>query len=137
MRYLHQDAAGISKHVASLDLSVQVCSNNGTSAPSATSVHAIEEMLKASDLLFGLVLDYYLTVSKSAQAKCLPLAEAVSAVEASASSEEFLIVAYQDGGVISVSGIQHLFQRQASAAQWWRPWTGSPSASAKHSHALT
>jgi hypothetical protein len=33
----------------------------------------------------------------------------------------FLVVAYQDGGIISVSGTMLPFQMSAERAEWWGP----------------
>jgi hypothetical protein len=34
---------------------------------------------------------------------------------------KFLLAAYQDGGLISVSGLQLSFQKRAEPADWWAP----------------
>jgi hypothetical protein len=124
MRYLHQEVDEICKYILASGLCVIVCSNDGTAVPSVASTDAITEMLKASNSLWGQVLNYYLRVAKLTEAKCLPLREAVDGVEKDSGLADFLIVAYQDGGLISVSALQLPFQNLAKPAQWWRPWNG-------------
>jgi hypothetical protein len=52
---------------------------------------------------------------------CVSISEAVAKREALASAEDFLVVAYQDGGLISISGTLLPFQEIAQPAEWWRP----------------
>ena len=82
---------------------------------------AIEDMLRKTDTLWGLSLPYYLRISTSAETQAAPLDDAVARIESARPSDEFVIVAYQDGGIISVSGRQLPFQEHAKRADWWRP----------------
>jgi hypothetical protein len=58
-------------------------------------------------------------VSKSIEAEALPLKDAVLKIEASPANNHFLVVGYEDGGVISVSGTTLPFQINARPADWW------------------
>lgn len=120
MRYLHRQVGAICQYLESIGISVMRCSYDGSSPPSVAAPGAIEDMLKQSHTLWGLRLPYFLSVAKSIETETLPLQEAVLRVEASR-SDKFLIVAYQDDGIISISGTTLPFQEQAERAEWWRP----------------
>jgi len=125
MRYLHHGAEEIRKFIESLGLAVTKCDYANPSPPIAADASAIEDMLKQSETLWGAALPYYLSVSKSVEAEALPLKEAVSKIEASSAKDRFLLVAYQDGGMISVSGTVLPFQKEAKIANWWAPYTSA------------
>jgi hypothetical protein len=76
-------------------------------------------MLEQSQTLWGTSLPHFLRVSKSKVANCLSIGEAVAKTEELVSSEDFLIVAYQDGGLISISGTLLPFQESEKSAEWW------------------
>jgi hypothetical protein len=78
-------------------------------------------MLEQSQSLWGLSLPHFICVSKSIAAGCISISEAVAKTEALVSPEDFLIVAYQDGGIISISGTLLAFQEGADPAEWWWP----------------
>jgi hypothetical protein len=78
-------------------------------------------MLEQSQSLLGLSLPHFISVSNSIAANCVSLDKAVAKTEALGSGEDFLIVAYQDGGLISISGTLLPFQEIAELAEWWRP----------------
>lgn len=119
MRNLHNSADELLRYVQSLGLSVIRCDRNKKSLPVAEDTSAIEEMLQRSEKLRGSVLPYYLGVSKSIEAEALPLKDAVLKIEASPANNHFLVVGYEDGGVISVSGTTLPFQINARPADWW------------------
>jgi hypothetical protein len=121
MRYLHQDVDEICKYILANGLNVYGCGNDGTSLPTVASTGSIAEMLKVSASLWGLQLNYYVRVAKS-PAKNITLSEAVEEVEQESNLTDFLIIAYQDGGLVSVSGVQLPFQNMKHSAQWWKPW---------------
>jgi hypothetical protein len=125
MRYLHRSADEICRYVRSGSLAVTKCDYAASSPPIAVNASAIEEMLKRSETLWGLALPYYLCVSEAVETEGIPLKEAVSKIEASSAKDRFLIVAYQDGGIISVSGIMLPFQEEARIADWWAPYTSA------------
>ncbi|HYD05104.1 MAG TPA: hypothetical protein VEC60_05240 [Reyranella sp.] len=122
MRYLHYDAARLCEYISVSGLLVAQCDFESKAPPNAVDVSAIQTMLKRSETLWGTALPYYLWISKSAEGNTASLAEAVAQIESSADQEKFLIVAYQDGGLISVSGIRLPFQVDARKADWWGPY---------------
>ena len=91
------------------------------SSPAATTCDAIEEMLEQSQTLWGLSVPHFICVSKSIATNCVSIDEAVAKTEGLESHDDFLIVAYQDGGLISISGRLLPFQEIAEPAEWWRP----------------
>lgn len=121
MRCMHQSASEIRKCADSRALNVVKCNNDGSSSPVTTTSNAIEEMLEQWQSLWGLALPHFICVSNSITANCVSLEKAVAETEAFASGEDFLIVAYQDGGIISISGTLLPFQKTAELAEWWRP----------------
>jgi hypothetical protein len=121
MRYIHRRADEICAYIRSADLRVTKCSYDGSSAPAVATPNTVEGMLKQSETLWGLALPFYICATKSIEAKTLPLSDAVSRVEAYPACDEFLLIAYQDGGVISISGTKLAFQEQAEPADWWQP----------------
>jgi hypothetical protein len=86
------------------------------------SVAAIDEMLSLTDTLWGTALPYYYEVANSPDAVSMPLEQAVASVEGAPWTERFLVVAYQDGGLITVSGVILPFQAGARKAEWWGPY---------------
>jgi hypothetical protein len=82
-------------------------------------VAGIEEMDKRTETLWGTSLPYYLFVSPLIEDKRLSLQDAVASAESWPSKDRFLLVAYQDGGLISVSGMLLPFQEEARPAEWW------------------
>jgi hypothetical protein len=122
MRHLHDEAAGILEYMSSHGLTVTRRDFQGRPGTTAETADAIEEMLKRSETLWGTALPYYLYISKGPEGGPLALKQAVVEIEAAAEPERFLVVAYQDGGVISVSGTVLPFQRTARDAAWWAPY---------------
>lgn len=121
MRFIHQQADEISRYVESNRMHVTRCNYDGSSPPIRETPGAIEDMLRKSDALWGLALPYHLSVSTSVEIETLPLDKAVVKIEASGIRSQFLIVAYQDGGIISISANALPFQEHAKRADWWRP----------------
>lgn len=122
MRFLHYEVNEICHYVRLLDLSVTRCDFENKSSPMAVDVDAVPEMLKKSETLWGLALPYYLTVAESAMGNAFALGDAVEQIEAIPITERFLLVAYQDAGIISVSGVILPFQIAAKDAKWWAPY---------------
>jgi hypothetical protein len=121
MRFIHQQTAEIRSFVDAAGLHVMRCSSDGSSPTITEPPSAIDVILAQSNTLWGLALPYFIRVSKSAAAGPLRLPEAVKKTEAATADDSFLIVAYQDGGVISISGRKLPFQEHAKPAGWWRP----------------
>ena len=125
MRYLHYEADGIREYVSSHGLAVMKFDFEGRSESTFEGADAIEEMLKRSETLWGTALPYYLYISEGLAAGRLLLKQAVVEIEASTGTEKFLVVAYQDGGLISISAAMLPFQMTARSADWWAPYTSA------------
>ncbi|WP_300781040.1 hypothetical protein [Enhydrobacter sp.] len=119
MRYLHGSSDQIRRYVEALNLVITKCTQGTVSVTS--DVNEIAKTLERTQTLWGAKLPYYFFVSKSADQPRLALPQAVSRVESSATEDEFLIVPYEDGGIISVSGTELPFQKEARVAEWWKP----------------
>jgi len=122
MRYLHPNPTKICDYVRVRDLVVSKCHSTEPSPAVVVDTAAIEEMDKTTETLWGTSLPFYLFVSPLIEDKRLLLRDAVASAESWPSKERFLLVAYQDGGLISVSGMVLPFQEEAQTAEWW---TGS------------
>ena len=129
MRYLHLNADQICQYIEDRGLHVTQCICDGSSPPFAAPPNVIQNMLARSEVLWGTSLPFYISVSRSFEAEARSLQEDVLRIEASPAADNFLIVAYQDGGLITVSGMILPFQVQAAPADWWRPWNGLLAAS--------
>jgi hypothetical protein len=122
MRYLHQSADSICAYIRSRGLRGAKCDFEKALPMSAMDVDAIRDMLERANTLWGAALPFYVLVSRTVEADPPSLDEAVSRIEASPDDERFLIVAYQDGGLITVTGKHLPFQVNARKADWWRPY---------------
>lgn len=122
MRFLHDEAAGICHHIELYKLVVSKCDFEGKFPPEIVGVEEIMALFERSKKLFGLALPYYFVASRSAESRAVVLSDAVNEVEISEGNPNFLIVAYQDGGVVSISKHQLPFQVGAETAEWWRPY---------------
>jgi hypothetical protein len=121
MRYLHLQVADIAGHITSASLVISKCDRNGQAQPSKVSEAAVAEMLGATEKLWGALLPYYFWVSRSYRERPLSLKEAVTEIEGASHPDEFLLVGYEDGGVLSISSSKSNFQIGARTAEWWRP----------------
>jgi len=122
VRYLHYEAERIRDHIQSQHLAVTRCDFQKKSAPIEVEPSAVAEMLEKSQTLWGTALPHYLYVSQSFKGEAPSLNDAVSNVEALLEADAFLIVAYQDGGLITVSGSKLPFQADVQDASWWGPY---------------
>jgi hypothetical protein len=125
MRYLHAEAAGIREYLDLHGLALTRCAVEAKFRSTPAATDACNEMLKRSETLWGAALPYYLYVSRSFEADAPALKRAVEEVEASGARERFLIVAYQDGGLISVSAVPLHFQANARRADWWAAYASA------------
>src|SRR5690348_4637202 len=120
MRFLHHQIDAIARYVSSIGLVVSKSDRNGRSRIITVDVEAIADMLGATEKLWGAPLPYYLHASKNKEtATARTLRDAVAAIEAPSRVEQFLLAGYEDGGLISVSGVTLPFQVGAKPANWW------------------
>lgn len=122
MRYLHYEAQPIRDYMQSRHLVVTKCDFENKHPPIEDHLNSIEEMLKRSETLWGAALPYFCYISGSFEANAPSLAKAVPQVEATSDADRFLIVAYQDAGLISISGVELPFQKGARDGKWWAPY---------------
>jgi hypothetical protein len=122
VRFLHDTSSEISAFCAENKYHVFVVPNKSGTPPTIGKLHAIEDLLHQSQKLWGTSAPFYFVARKS---QLLPddrtLADAVVSVETMAWGDDFLLIAYQDGGLISVSGRRFTFQESAKPAPWWHP----------------
>lgn len=121
MRYLHNNADELVSYIQTHDLAVTKCDCSGVLGTSPADTGAIEDMLSKSNTLYGSLLPYYFVVSGSTKNEASPLKDAVSNIETSLTNDSFLVAAYEDGGILSVSSKTLPFQITARPADWWRP----------------
>lgn len=120
MRFLHHNTAELSRHIVASSWHVWRV-NDDTVEQIDTATSEVETMLRQSELLWGSSLSHYLLVTGERPPRIQQLKFAVAEVESGASEVHFLLIAYQDGGIISVSKKAYPFQSTAQAAEWWRP----------------
>jgi hypothetical protein len=120
MRFIHKESNEITSYVHSIDMHVMQCNSDGSSMSAEVPASSIEEMLRKADTLWGLALPYYLRISEAPETEAISLEKAVIEVEAPSIENRFLIVGYQDGGIISISGRTLPFQEHAERADWWQ-----------------
>src|SRR5712664_2370475 len=103
MRYLHDQAGEIVRHTKDNRFRLFKCSQDAAIAPTEEGPELIEEMLEKSETLWGTFLPYYAIASRSPEVARMTLEEAVSNVESVPSPDKFVVAAYVDGGLITVS----------------------------------
>lgn len=118
MRYIHRDVTAVCEFIADNSLTITKLPLSGGSPAELFSVQDIEDMLKKSHKLWGTNLDYFFVVAASGVKKSMDLKKAVEYAE-SGDLNGFILIAYQDGGIISVSRIVYPFQEGAELAAWW------------------
>jgi hypothetical protein len=122
MRYIHHAADDIREYIENNGLCVVKRRRDGRPPLEVATPSTIGDMLEQSHTLWGLALPNFVSVSKRAETELVTLADAVMSVEAAAASAvRFLVIAYQDDGIISVSGTVLPFQMSAERAEWWGP----------------
>ncbi len=121
MRYLHYEPGKIRDYISENCLRVWKCSFDGSSSPIEAQPDLIVEMFGASQTLWGRRLPYYAVASESSDVERVTLEQVVSEVESLKSSGKFVVAAYEDGGLITASGVVLSFQIDARQADWWWP----------------
>jgi len=117
----HRDSSAICRAVGAQNLKVWMQSVSGLDAPKVAGIGVIADMIKQSEVLWGTALPWYLAASKADQSSC-SLVGAVSHI-GEGDPTTVLIIAYQDGGLISVSAVAQPFHQNAVPAPWWRPYS--------------
>jgi hypothetical protein len=112
MQFLHQTADEIYAYIKSRGLHVTKYSADGKSPPTPARPEIVKEMLATSETLWGDSLKWYVGVSGSDAESPLSLHEAVPSIERSV-GENFLVVAFNDGGIFTISSKLLPFQESA------------------------
>ena len=118
MRYIHSDVASVCDFIANNKLTITRLSVDGHGSNNLYQVQDVADMLEKSHKLWGVYLDYFFVVADKKLSDNLDMKNAVEYAEAG-KLNGFLLIAYQDGGVISVSDRAYSFQEGAEPADWW------------------
>lgn len=118
MRYIHDDATSICIFIADNNLKITRHSIDEQCRSNSASTVNILDMQEKSYKLWGTSLDYFFFVSSGEAKEEMDIKKAIEYVE-SGKLGGFILVAYQDGGLISVSGKVYPFQERAESAAWW------------------
>ncbi len=119
MKFIHHSVTSICGFVSDNNLTVTRFQVDGQNIGEISSTHELNEMLEKSNKLWGTNLYYFFIVTDYKFEHNIDLKNAVISVE-SGVINGFVLIAYQDGGVISVSGKAYPFQKDAKSAPWWR-----------------
>lgn len=118
MKYIHHNVTSICGFVEDNNLTMKRINSDGRNSGEVSSTSDLIEMLEKSNQLWGTSLDYFFIVADSGIKDNIDLKKAIISIESGA-LPGFILVAYQDGGVISVSGKAYPFQKEAESAAWW------------------
>lgn len=122
MKFLHDDISEIISFAANSGLKV-IRITFEINRPVTLTPGTFDDlygMFEQSKTLWGEDASYYFYLSTNGSLNDYIPINAVRAVETS-TEICFLLFAYQDGGVISVSGQVLTFQNDAADASWWLP----------------
>jgi hypothetical protein len=121
MRYLHKSVEPIAAFLEGGGLKLFLLDFKGEEPPKPVDANALKPYLEESNLLWGINHNSYLVATHGgAQPDRMMVHEAVKQAETE-SSIILALVAYVDGGIISVSNQQFYFQREAQSGEWWKP----------------
>lgn len=118
MRYIHYDATSVCDFIANNNLTITRLPIDGRGSGSFSQVRDVASMLEKSHKLWGTYLYYFFAVAGNKLGDNLDMKKAVELAEAGEFGG-FLLIAYQDGGIISVSDRPYSFQEGAEPAAWW------------------
>ncbi|MBJ6126251.1 hypothetical protein [Microvirga splendida] len=120
MRYLHQSVEPIAEFLESRGLRLFLLDFKGEEPSKPVDATALKPYLEESNLLWGDNPNTYLVAAHGAQPPTMMVHEAVEQAETE-SPIILALVAYADGGIISVSNQQFDFQRETQSGEWWKP----------------
>lgn len=120
MRYLHRSVEPIAEFLESRGLRLFLLDFKGEEPSKPADTTALKGYLEASNLLWGVDPNTYLVATHGVQPGPTTVHEAVEQAE---TGGLFLLalVAYRDGGIISVSNQQFDFQLEIQPCEWWEP----------------
>lgn len=120
MMTLHTDVEKVCEYLVRKDMTLWKSPIDGGESPVASRADDVRNFSRESDLLWGAAHAFYL-VSDKGLAK-LSLRSAAAEIKSRNAPDEFLLAAYQDGGLICISGQPVSFQRGEPEAEWWEPY---------------
>jgi hypothetical protein len=120
MRYLHQRVEPIAEFLKSRGLKLFLLDFKGEEPSKPIDATALKSYLEESNLLWGVNPNSYLVAAHGAKPDPMMVHEAVEQAETE-SPIVLALVAYVDGGIISVSNQQFDFQRETQSGEWWEP----------------
>lgn len=120
MRYLHKSVEPIAEFLESRGLKLFFLDFKGEEPSKPVDATALKPYLEESNLLWGANPNTYLVATHGVQPDPTMVHEAVEQAE-SESPIVLALVAYVDGGIISVSNQQFDFQRETQSGEWWEP----------------
>jgi hypothetical protein len=119
MRYLHKEFDPIAAYIRHRPVILHLLDCGGQNTE--TIEHsALEDYFERTHTYWGTAPKNYVYASFNAEIDPIPLGEALSRVEDVRTSNGFLLVGYNDGGLISISKEKLPFQDRAERAPWWR-----------------
>jgi hypothetical protein len=120
MLFLHRDIELIEDYIASHRLRMAISDLLGTSSKPATMEEVRQYFRETYEYQGEPAKAYILVAQHDNSDVALPLRQAAKEVEMQGGQEVFLLVGYEDGGVISISAALLPFQAHAPSAEWWR-----------------
>ncbi|PKR89713.1 hypothetical protein CXZ10_07385 [Pleomorphomonas diazotrophica] len=118
MRYIHHDVTAICDFIAGNNLNIIRLPPAEQNSSEIFRTANVEDMLEKSHKLWGTNLDYFFIVTDGDLDNNMDIKKAIEYTE-SGKIRGFLLAAYQDGGIISVSNKVYPFQEGAEMAAWW------------------
>jgi len=118
MKFIHHNVTSVCDFIKDNNLTIKKIKSDGQNKGEISSTSELIEMLEKSNKLWGTSLGYFFIVDEYEINDDIDLKNAVISIE-SGTLPGFILVAYQDGGVISVSGKAYPFQKEAESAVWW------------------
>ena len=120
MMTLHTDVEKLCAYLVRKNIMLWKSPIDGAESHVASRSDDVREFLRESDLLWGAAHAFYLA-SDRGLAK-LSLRIAAAEIRSRNAPDEFLLAAYQDGGLICISGQPLSFHRGEPEADWWEPY---------------
>jgi hypothetical protein len=121
MRYYHKDVAQIAQFIEDNNLNLFHPDSEGKEVPRPVNLISLEDYLRNTQQLWGSFPETYFIVTHESRCSPISVDEAMKQAEAQASSIAFVLVGYNDGGVVSISNRKLPFQDQTHALANWEP----------------
>jgi hypothetical protein len=128
MRNLHRDISDILEYVRSSGLTCELEDVGGVAQPTKIGLDGVEDYFDATFSYHGDTPRKYLRFLSANSSLATHVKTAVREIEAGSVPGGFLLIGYEDGGVISISANELSFQSsEYDADRWyhiddWRNW---------------